>query len=221
MCIILIFSSFSISLLKTCTIPSIEYVLSIWPLRFSSCQWNAVKFSFMNILCNSSRPIDVLSIFFKPFLLPRAFLRVFYLQIVRLSFMRSFFDFPIRWQASISWLDSFTSILSKISIIFSSRFWSSASSGILVIWRLFLRPYCSKKLMFSSSEIIFFQGYLFYGRSLWFSTCKSFIIKSFKFSICLSKLSKRDNNLLLKLMISSDDTGVLLSLETNKLCLVS
>ena len=119
MCIILIFSLFSTSLLKTCTIPSIEYVLSIWPLRFSSRQWNAVKFSFMNILCNSSRPIDVLSIFFKPFLLPRAFLRVFYLQIVRLSFMRSFFDFPIRWQASISWLDSFTSILSKISIIFS------------------------------------------------------------------------------------------------------
>ena len=66
MCIILIFFSFSISLLTICAIPSLEYILSIRPLHVSSRQWNAillivgVKFSFMNIPCDFSRPIDVL-----------------------------------------------------------------------------------------------------------------------------------------------------------------
>ena len=100
MCIILIFFPFSISLLTIWAIPSLEYVLSIQPLRFSSRQWNAillfvgVKFSFMNILrCNFFRPIDLLSKFFKPFLLTKTFLPVFYQQIVRLSFLRSFLIF--------------------------------------------------------------------------------------------------------------------------------
>ena len=72
------------------------------------------------------------------------------------------FDFPIWWQASIPLLDTFISVLSKISITFSPRFWLSTSSGIPVISRFFLRPYCFKELLFSSSEITFFQGCLFY-----------------------------------------------------------
>ena len=42
MCIILIFFPFSIPLLTICIIPSLEYVLSIRPLRFSSRQWNDI-----------------------------------------------------------------------------------------------------------------------------------------------------------------------------------
>ena len=99
MCIILIFFPFSISLLKIWTIPSLECVLSIRPLRFSSRHWGAillfvgVKLPFRNILCNFCRPIDDLSIFFKPFLTTKVFLHVFYYQIVRLSFLSSFLIF--------------------------------------------------------------------------------------------------------------------------------
>ena len=83
MWIILILFPFSISLLTICTIPPLEYVLPTRPLRFNSRQWNAillfvgVKFLFMNIRWDFSRPIDVLSMFFKLFLLTRAFFCVF------------------------------------------------------------------------------------------------------------------------------------------------
>ena len=173
MCTILIFFPFSITLLKICTIPSLEFVLSIRPLCFSSRKWNAillfvgVKFSFMNIPCDFSRPIDVLSMFFKPFLLTRAFFAGFLLANPTIVVFEYFFNFLIGWEASMSLLNTFTSILSKISITFSSRFWSSISSGVSVISRLFLRPYCSKELLFSSSEITFFLSLFiwYYGNS--------------------------------------------------------
>ena len=131
-----------------------------------------------------------------------------------------FVDFPIWWQASISLLDTFTSTLSKISVTFSSRFWSLISSGIPLISRIFLRPYRSKELLFSSSEIAFFWRLFILLRGLWFTTCKSFIITFFKFSISLSRLSKRNNDLLSRFMISSDVSEVLLSFEANEFCLV-
>ena len=174
MCITLTFFPFLIFLLVICTIPSLENVLSIRPIRFNSRQWNAifllfgVKFSFMNIPCNFSRPIDVLSMFFRPFLLTRTFFACFLLANCTIVVFEEFFDFPIRWQGSTFLLDTFKSILSKISIIFSSSFWSSTSSGIPVISRLFLRPYCSRELLFSSSEISFFSRLIIILRNLWF-----------------------------------------------------
>ena len=110
MCIILFFFPFSISLLTICTIHSLEYVLSIPPLRFSSQQWNAillfigVKFSFINILSDFSRPTDVLSKFFKSFLPTRAFFACFLLTNHTIVVFEKFFDFPIRWQPSIYFL---------------------------------------------------------------------------------------------------------------------
>ena len=50
-------------------------------------------------------------------------------------------------------------------------------------------------------RLLFFSRLLILLYSLWFSTCKSLIITSFKFSISLSKLSKRNNNLLSRLII--------------------
>ena len=90
------------------------------------------------------------------------FLPCFLLTSRTIVVFEEFFDFPIWWQDSISLLDTFISVLSKISITFSPRFWLSTSSGIPVISRFFLRPYCSKELLFSSCEITFFQGCLFY-----------------------------------------------------------
>ena len=100
---------------------SLEYVLSIQPLRFSPRQWNTillfvgVKFSFMNIPCDLPRPIDVLSMFFKPFLLTRAFSACFLLTNCTIV-LSEFFYFPIRWQTSISLIDTFTSILYKFQL---------------------------------------------------------------------------------------------------------
>ena len=128
MCITLSFFPFSIFLLVICTIPSLENVLSIRPLRFNSLQWNAifllfgVKFSFMNITCDFSKPIDVLSMFFRPFLLTRAFFACFLLTNRTIVVFEEFFDFPIQWQASTSLLDTFTSILPKIAITSPSSF---------------------------------------------------------------------------------------------------
>ena len=128
MCITLTFFPFSIFLLVICTIPSLENVLSIQPLRFNSLQWNAifllfgVKFSFMNIPCDFSRPIDVLSMFFRPFLLTKAFFACFLLTNRTIVVFEEFFDFLIRWKLQHLYLETFTSILSKISITFSPNF---------------------------------------------------------------------------------------------------
>ena len=72
--------------------------------------------------------------------------------------------------------------------------------------------------LFSSSEITFFSMLSILLCYLCFSTCKS-ISKSFEISISLSKLSKPDINLLLRLMIKSDVSWVLFSFETNELCM--
>ena len=170
MWIILILFPFSISVLTICTIPSLEYVLSIRPLRLvpgngtPSCYLLGSNFCLLKYTVQFLQTywcsIDV----FQAFSIDNGAFFACFLLINRtiVSFFEEFFYFPIQWQASLSLLDAFISILSKISITFSSRFWSSTSSRIPVISRLFLRLYCSKELFFSSSEITFFQGCLFY-----------------------------------------------------------
>ena len=83
-----------------------------------SCYLLGSNFLFMNILCDFSRPTDDLSIFFKSFLLTRAFFACFLLTNRTIVVFEKCFDFPINWQASIFWLDKFTSVLSKILYLY-------------------------------------------------------------------------------------------------------
>ena len=158
---------------------------------------------------------------FKPFLLKKGFFAGFLLANSTIAVFETFFNFPIWLQASISLLDTFTSIISKISITFSStNSWSSTLTGIPVISRLFLRPYCSEELLFYSREATFFSRLFMLLQSLWFLTFQNLIITYFKFSISLSKLSKRKSNVLSRLMISLDVSGVLFSFETKEFFMV-
>ena len=126
------------------TISFLVYVYSIWPSRFNFLQWNAnllfvgVKFSLINILFEFVRPIEERSMFFNFFLLRK-------------------FPFWTRWQASISCVETFTSVSCSISITSSSRFSSSTLSGTPLTFRSFRRPYCSNKFPFSSKQITFFS----------------------------------------------------------------
>ena len=62
------------------------------------------------ILLESKRPIEDLPMFLKPFLLRRTFFAYFRLMKQIMVFFELFFDFPIRWQPSMSWAEAFTAI---------------------------------------------------------------------------------------------------------------
>ena len=152
---------------------------------------------------------------FQTFSIDKGFFVCFLLTNCIIVVFEKFFDFPIQWQASISLLVTFTSILSKIPITYSSRFWSSTSSGIPVISRLFLGPYCSKELLFSSCRITFFSR---------FFIC--FIVSGFQpvnlllHPLNLALLYPNYQNVITTYSQGLDISRVLFSCETNKLCQV-
>ena len=167
--IILISFSISIFLLTICIIPFLEYFLSIRPLNFSFWKWNAillfvgVKLSFINILCNFAKPIDVLLIFLNLFYWQRAFLRVFYQQIVRLLFLRRFltslFDCKVRY---LYLIHLFKSCL-KFQLL-SPQLLPDLQHYLEFQWsqgysfdHIALRNCC-----FIPVKLLFFQGYLCY-----------------------------------------------------------
>ena len=156
------------------------------------------------MLLEFDRPIEDLARCFRFFLLRRAFFAYFWLTKCMMVFLELSFDFPIRWQASISLLEALTSILSRISINFHSRSTSSISFEIPVISKLFLRPYCSKRFPFSSREITFFFKLSTLKLKRWFSICKFFMTTSYKFRSSLSTPSKRINIVFSRFMINSE-----------------
>ena len=98
---------------------------------------------------------------FKTFSFDKDFFACFLSANRTIVVFEKFFDFHFRWHASISLLDAFTYILSKIWITFSSRFRSSTLSGITVVSRLFfdniaLRNYCFLPVRLLLFEVIYF-----------------------------------------------------------------
>ena len=90
---------------------------------------------------------------------------------------------------------------------FSSRFSSLTSSGIPVISKLFLFPYCSKWFPFISSDITLFSRFFTFMRKRWFSSWRSFMITSFKLSNSLFNPSKRESIFFSRLIIKLDVCG--------------
>ena len=96
--------------------------------------------------------------FLKFFLLIRAFFACFLFIKRNIVSFELFFDTPTWWQASISFADTFVSLLFystftsfKISTSFSSKFWSGTLSGIL---------YCSSELCsLSRLKILFLRTF--------------------------------------------------------------
>ena len=99
---------------------------------------------------------------FQTFSIDKGFFCMLSITDHKISVFEEFFDFLIRWQASISLHDTLTPILSKVSITFSSRFWLSTSSGIPVTSRLLLQPCCSKRIA------VFFQCHYFVFQVVYF-----------------------------------------------------
>ena len=118
-----LFFPISISVQTICAIPSPEYVLSIRPLSSSSRQWNAILLFIGDQIFIDEYNVRFLQSYYcsidfpQIFHIDKGFFAYFLFPNRTIVVFEKFFDLPIRWQASISLLDTFTSISSKFQLL--------------------------------------------------------------------------------------------------------